>query len=93
MGHVALRDTVLPVGVGSKHDAPISIPKGTKVEIGYPALHRDPQVFGDNVETFRPERWDSINPGKWEFMGFCGGSRACLGRQKAQLKHLMFLLG
>ncbi|KAI1407124.1 cytochrome P450 alkane hydroxylase-like protein [Hypoxylon sp. FL1857] len=83
MGRVALCDTILPVGGGPKHDAPFFVPKGTKVEIGYHALHRDPRVFGEDVEAFRPERWDTINPGQWEFMGFGGGSRACLGRQKS----------
>ncbi|KAI1078833.1 cytochrome P450 [Whalleya microplaca] len=83
MGRVALCDTVLPVGGGPNHDAPYFVPKGTKVEIGYHALHRDPRVFGDDVEAFRPERWDSINPSQWKFMGFGGGSRACLGRQKS----------
>lgn len=83
LGRVALCDTVLPVGGGPNHNAPCFVPKGTKVEMGYHALHRDPRVFGDDVEEFRPERWDSINPGQWEFMGFGGGSRACLGRQKS----------
>ncbi|KAI0379219.1 cytochrome P450 alkane hydroxylase-like protein [Hypomontagnella monticulosa] len=83
LGRVALCDTILPVGGGPNHDAPIFVSKGTKVEMGYHALHRDPRVFGDVVEAFRPERWDTINPGQWEFMGFGGGSRACLGRQKS----------
>jgi cytochrome P450 len=54
--------------------------------MGYYALHRDPNVFGNDVETFRPERWDTIKPGQWEFLGFGGGNRACLGQQKAMLE-------
>ncbi|KAI0902650.1 hypothetical protein F4823DRAFT_569794 [Ustulina deusta] len=27
-----------------------------------------------------------MSPGQWEFMGFGGGSRACLGRQKSLLE-------
>ncbi|KAI1386887.1 cytochrome P450 alkane hydroxylase-like protein [Hypoxylon trugodes] len=83
MGRTALRDTFLPFGGGPNHDAPIFVPRGTHADISYHALHRDPRVFGNDVESFRPERWDSITPRQWEFMGFGGGSRACLGRQKS----------
>jgi cytochrome P450 len=60
----------------------VFIPKGTAVVMSYYALHRDPVVFGEDVEIFRPERWKSIKPGQWEYMAFGGGSRACLGQQK-----------
>lgn len=83
MGRIALCDTVLPVGGNPELNAPIFVPKGTKVEVGQYALHRDPRVFGEDPEAFRPERWDSITPSQWEFMAFGGGSRACLGRQKS----------
>ncbi|KAI0974116.1 cytochrome P450 alkane hydroxylase-like protein [Xylaria arbuscula] len=83
MGRVALRDTTLPVGGGPDRGESVFVPKGTKIEACYYALHRDPDVFGKDVEAFRPERWESINPRPWEFMGFGGGSRACLGQQKS----------
>ena len=54
--------------------------------MNYYALHRNPDVFGDDIETFRPERWDSINLTHWEFLGFGGGNRACLGQQKATIE-------
>lgn len=79
----ALQDTQLPTGGGSEQDLPIFVPKGTIVLMSYYALHRDSSVFGEDVEEFRPERWQSIKPRSWEFMGFGGGSRACLGQQKA----------
>lgn len=79
----ALQDTQLPTGGGPKQDLPIFVPKGTVVLMGYYALHRDPSVFGEDVATFRPERWQSIKPSSWEFMGFGGGSRVCLGQRKA----------
>lgn len=83
MGRIALCDTILPVGGGPDLNAPIFVTKGTKVEVGQYSLHRDPRVFGEDTEAFRPERWDSINPSHWELMAFGGGSRACLGRQKS----------
>lgn len=83
MGRVSLCDTILPVGGGPDQSAPIFVPRSTKVSMGHHGLHRDPRVFSDDVEAFRPERWNSISPGQWEFMGFGGGSRACLGRHKS----------
>ncbi|KAK6197007.1 hypothetical protein LQW54_010969 [Pestalotiopsis sp. IQ-011] len=82
----ALNDTKLPTGGGPDHDRPIFVPQGSMVVMSYYALHRDPNVFGEDVEAFRPERWDHIKPTQWEFLGFGGGSRACLGQQKAVIE-------
>ena len=60
--------------------------------MSYYALHRDPAVFGDDVESFRPERWETIKPGQWEFMAFGGGNRACLGKQKVLVEAAHVLL-
>jgi cytochrome P450 len=83
MGRVALCDTILPLGGGPNQDAPLFVPKGSKVEVGNHALHHDAQVFGTDVNSFRPDRWNNIHPAQFEFMGFGGGNRACLGRQKS----------
>jgi cytochrome P450 len=82
MARIANHNTTLPVGSGPDHSEPIFIPKGTVVAMNYYALHRDPAVYGSDVETFRPERWETIHPTHWEFMGFGGGNRECLGQQK-----------
>ncbi|KAI0006873.1 cytochrome P450 [Xylariaceae sp. FL0662B] len=86
LGRVALRDIKLPVGGGPRHDRPVFVPEGSMVVMGYYALYRDPDVFGHDVETFRPERWNSIKPTQWEFLGFGAGNRACLGQQKAVIE-------
>jgi cytochrome P450 len=82
MSRGALKDTQLPTGGGPNQDQPIFVPKNTIVVLSYYALHRDPTVFGEDVEDFRPERWETIKPGAWDFMGFGGGNRACMGQQK-----------
>jgi cytochrome P450 len=82
MGRAALQDTTLPVGGGPAQDEPMFVPKGAVAVMHYYALHRDPSVYGEDVETFRPERWETVHPSNWEFMGFGGGNRECLGRQK-----------
>ncbi|KAI0394071.1 cytochrome P450 [Xylariaceae sp. FL0594] len=86
LGRIALRDTTLPVGGGPDQDRPIFVPEGSTVVLAYYSLHRDPSVFGDDVEVFRPERWDSIKPDQWQFLGFGGGNRACLGQHKAMME-------
>jgi cytochrome P450 len=82
MGRAARQDTTLPVGGGVSQDGMVFVPKGTLVFMSYYALHRDPVVFGDDTEEFRPERWENIRPTQWEYMAFGGGNRECLGKQK-----------
>ncbi|MGZ8259006.1 MAG: bifunctional cytochrome P450/NADPH--P450 reductase [Caldimonas sp.] len=63
-----------------------------------PVLHRDPKVWGDDVEAFRPERFapeamEKLPPNAWKPFG--NGQRACIGRpfamQEAQLLISMIL--
>jgi cytochrome P450 len=82
MGRNAIRDTTLPVGGGPTQSGPVFVAKDTVVTMSYFALHRDPAVYGDDAAEFRPERWETIQPTYWEFMGFGGGNRECLGQQK-----------
>lgn len=58
------------------------MPKGTVSEWSQYALHRDPSIFGEDVESFNPDRWNHISPGPWQYMPFGGGPRNCLGQQK-----------
>ncbi|TGO49137.1 hypothetical protein BOTNAR_0442g00080 [Botryotinia narcissicola] len=85
MNHIALRDTILPRGGGTNGKSPIFAPKGTTIYTNQYVLHRDEKVFGNDVESFNPDRWDSVNckPTSWEYMPFGGGPRACVGQQKA----------
>ena len=63
-----------------------------------PMLHRDPAVWGDDAETFEPDRFAPENaellpPNAWKPFG--NGARACIGRpfamQEAQLVMAMLL--
>ncbi|TGO20852.1 hypothetical protein BPAE_0261g00090 [Botrytis paeoniae] len=85
MNHIALRNTILLKGGGTDGESPIFAPKGTKIYTNQYALHRDEKAFGSNVESFKPDRWDSINckPIPREYMPFGGGPRAFVGQQKA----------
>jgi len=59
-----------------------SIKKGTTVVIPTWAIHRDPRYFGDDVETFRPERWSPEFRSKLPraaYLPFGFGPRMCIG--------------
>lgn len=60
------------------------VKKGTTVLYSVWALHRREDIFGPDVEEFRPERWDGLRPG-WGFLPFNGGPRICLGRKLGRI--------
>lgn len=76
---VALRDTTLPRGGGPDGSHPIFVRKGIQVLIPFYAIQHRPDIWGDDCEFFRPERWEGRKIG-WEWTPFGGGPRKCLGR-------------
>ncbi|PVH96485.1 cytochrome P450 [Periconia macrospinosa] len=92
LARISLNDTILPRGAGPDGGLPVFVPKGTLVSMGYYGLHRNTQVFGDDIETFRPERWEDIHPGPWEYMAFGGGNRSCMGQQKVLIEAAYVLI-
>ncbi|KAK9458880.1 cytochrome P450 [Lipomyces oligophaga] len=81
---IACRDTVLPRGGGSDESAPLVVRKGQYVFYSVYVLQRWPEIWGDDADMFRPERWDALKGQiNWEFVPFNGGPRICLGQQFA----------
>ena len=78
----ATRDTTLPRGGGPDGTSPIYIKKGTEVTYSCHVMHHRADIWGPDVEEFKPERWAGRRPG-WEFLAFNGGPRICLGQQFA----------
>ena len=90
---VAAEDTFLPRGGGADGTAPVFVRKGQMVLFGIYAMHRRRDLYGDDADEFRPERWlddepaEDGTPGKkgirmgWEFLPFSGGPRVCIGRE------------
>jgi cytochrome P450 len=70
----------LPVGGGPDGKSPMFVKKGTNVLFNLYSMHRREDVFGPNVDDFKPERWDGLRPG-WAYMPFNAGPRTCLGRE------------
>ncbi|KAF2001813.1 pisatin demethylase [Amniculicola lignicola CBS 123094] len=67
------------------------IPGGTIVGCNAWALHRRPEVFGVDVDTFRPERWIEARPEKQKEMKatmfqFGAGARTCIGKNVSLLE-------
>ncbi|KAG2378567.1 hypothetical protein C9374_008206 [Naegleria lovaniensis] len=57
------------------------VPKGFVVSLNIFSLHRNPQVWGEDAEEFRPERFmENIYP-PFALAPFGGGPRLCIGKQ------------
>ncbi|KIX09011.1 uncharacterized protein Z518_00089 [Rhinocladiella mackenziei CBS 650.93] len=86
----ALHDTTLPRGGGPDGQSPVFVPKGTQVLIPtYSMQHRE-DIWGPDVEDFKPERWQDRKFG-WDFVPFGGGARQCIGQQLSRTE-AMFVM-
>ncbi|KAF7875086.1 hypothetical protein EAF04_002258 [Stromatinia cepivora] len=71
------------------------IPGNSTVSVQAWSSHRNPRIFGDDVESFRPERWlvsgDEIREMERGFLAFGKGGRACIGKNLAlaEMRHLV----
>ncbi|KAJ7067224.1 fatty acid hydroxylase [Mycena amicta] len=84
---VSLEDTTLG-------DGKYAIKKGTTISIQAWEMHRDPKVWGDDAEEFRPERmmdgkFEALPPNAWQPFGF--GMRGCIGRAFAWQEVLIIM--
>lgn len=78
----ATRDTTLPRGGGADASKPVFVRKGQTVEFSMLIVHRRKDIWGEDADEFKPERWQGRKPG-WEFTPFSGGPRICIGQQLA----------
>jgi cytochrome P450 len=68
----------------------IHVPKGTEVHVGIRNSNINPELWGEDAEQWKPERWlnplpkslteaDSKVPGVYShLMTFLGGARSCM---------------
>lgn len=77
----AVTDTTLPVGGGPDGKSPIFVPKGLRVMYQVSLMHRRKDLWGEDADEFRPERWEENGRHGWEYLPFNGGPRICLGRE------------
>lgn len=71
-----VKDTTLPLGGGPDGKSPIFVQKGDVVQVNKSVMHRDKDVWGEDADEYRPERWDNLRP-FWTFVPFGGGPRRC----------------
>lgn len=69
----ANKDTTLPCGGGKDGNSKVFIPKGTIVEYSVFVVQRRKDIWGDDAEEFRPERWEGRKAG-WDFLPVSFGS-------------------
>lgn len=67
------------------------IPGGVIVGCNAWVLHRRPEIFGEDVDTFRPERWLEASPAQQKEMKatmfqFGAGARTCIGKNISLLE-------
>lgn len=77
---MATRDTTLPRGGGEDGQSPIFVRKGQSVIYSVHAMQHRKDLWGEDAEEFKPERWQGLKPG-WKYLPFNGGPRICLGRK------------
>jgi cytochrome P450 len=93
-------DTI--VGTGGR---PVTLPKGTFVNIVNWSRHRNPELWGDDVNEFNPNRkfeatevasvgcpMAAANPQSLRFSPFAHAPRNCLGRNFAQMEMRLIML-
>lgn len=74
--------TWLPRGGGPDGSAPVFVPADTQVDYSVHVMMRRKDLWGEDANTFRPERFEGRKAG-WEFLPFNGGPRICIGQQFA----------
>ncbi|KIW23218.1 uncharacterized protein PV07_11436 [Cladophialophora immunda] len=74
----------------------VYVPPGCVVAINMTALNRDPSVWGDRVDEFRPERWIEVDEAQLSRMeranlSFSAGRRKCIGQHIAWIEMKKFI--
>lgn len=92
MRNVANRDTVLPRGGGPDGSAPVFVPKGTKISLCTLPGFEDPEVWGDDVRTFRPSRFEGKAQLGYDFYPFAAGPRVCPGQEQVYIQATYLLV-
>jgi cytochrome P450 len=76
---------MLPTGGGPDGNSPILVKKGEMVVYSQYVNSRKRNIYGEDADEFRPERWGNgglANIG-WAYFPFSGGPRQCLGEDFA----------
>ena len=72
----SVKATTLPRGGGPNGDRPVYIKANTEVQYSVGVMHRRKDLWGEDADDFKPERFQGKRPG-WEYLPFNGGPRKC----------------
>jgi len=84
----AAKDVALPRYGDESSSETLAVPRGTKLVVAFFVLNRQPGVWGDDADDFKPDRWIALNGDapsdglihpKLGFLPFAYGSRTCIG--------------
>ncbi|CAE6351790.1 unnamed protein product [Rhizoctonia solani] len=64
--------------------------EGTTLSVPSYTIHHSREIWGEDAESYRPERWLEREVGK-EFNPFSFGPRACVGRNLASMELLIII--
>ncbi|KAH7381094.1 putative cytochrome P450 alkane hydroxylase [Cadophora sp. MPI-SDFR-AT-0126] len=78
----ANKNTTIPTGGGPDGKSPVFIPKGGAVVYSTYSMHRRKDLYGEDADQYKPERWETLRVG-WGYLPFNGGPRICVGQQFA----------
>ncbi|KAF4632102.1 hypothetical protein G7Y89_g6032 [Cudoniella acicularis] len=82
---IAVRDTILPTGGGPDGKSPVFVKAGQSVLYQVYVMQRRRDLYGEDANEFKPERWESLRP-SWQYLPFNGGPRICIGQQFALIE-------
>lgn len=62
-------------------------PPGTVLSVPTYTVHHSTEIWGDDAEEYRPERWENVTTRqKNAFIPFSHGPRSCVGRNVAEME-------
>lgn len=71
------------------------VPAGTDIGVYGPVMHHRRQVFGEDIDTFRPERWlgdeEKVRRMKSSLFTFSSGKYSCLGQNISRMEITKFV--
>lgn len=80
----------IPEGSPGVHIRGQYFPAGTVLSVPTYTVHRSREIWGDDADAFRPERWADLTPRQRNaFIPFSYGPRSCVGRNVAEMEMKM----
>jgi len=78
---------------GGLHISGKFFPEGTILSVPSYTIHRDPEIWGNDPDAFRPERWFEQDQAGIQktFNPFSYGPRACVGKNLANMELQIFV--